>query len=81
MFALELRFAAKSGTERDAQFDAIGSYVATLRSNGNLLKEWLIAVEDHGWTVHAAAPARDAFKKANQNDFVRQRLSTLKQLR
>jgi predicted nucleic acid-binding Zn ribbon protein len=79
MFSLELRFAAKPGAEREAQFDAIGSYVAALRRNGNLLKEWLIAAEDHGWTVYAAAPARDAFKKANQNEFVRKRLSTLKE--
>jgi predicted nucleic acid-binding Zn ribbon protein len=77
MFALELSFAAPP-TEREAQFDAIGSYLAALVRNGNLLKDWLIAAEVHGWTVYAGAPARDAFGKANQNTFAQQRLSNLR---
>jgi predicted nucleic acid-binding Zn ribbon protein len=79
MFALELRFEAEPGTAPEAQFDGIGSYIAALVRNGNLLKEWLIATEEHGWTVYAAAPARDAFKKASQNEFVQQRLGKLKE--
>ena len=78
MFALELRFGAQERGEPDTQVDAIGSYVAALFRNGSLLKNWLIAAEDHGWTVYAAAPARDAFKKANLNEFVQQRISNLK---
>jgi predicted nucleic acid-binding Zn ribbon protein len=78
MFALELRFGAQPGGEPDTQVDAIGSYLAALFRNGNLLKTRLIAAEDHGWTVYAAAPARDAFKKANQNEFVQRCISNLK---
>jgi hypothetical protein len=58
MFALELRFGARPGAGRDEQVEAIGSYLAALVRNGNLLRHWPIAAEDRGWSVYAAAPAR-----------------------
>jgi predicted nucleic acid-binding Zn ribbon protein len=45
--------------------------------NGNLLEKFLVANGSKGWTVHGIAPARDAFHKANWNEFVRQRMSGL----
>jgi predicted nucleic acid-binding Zn ribbon protein len=78
MFASELRFGRLSSGEPDRQVDAIGSYISALFRNGSLLKNWLIVAEDHGWTVYAAAPARDAFKKANQSEFVQQCIRNLK---
>ena len=36
-----------------------------------------MAADSEGWTVNGVATARDAFRKANWNDFVRQRFASL----
>jgi predicted nucleic acid-binding Zn ribbon protein len=61
----------------DARADAVASLVAALVRNGNLVNENVLAAEAKAWTVHGIAPARDAFRKANWNDFVRQRIDGL----
>ncbi len=51
----------------------IGAFVR----NGNLIDEFLVANDPKQWTAYGIAPARDAFHKANWNEFVRQRLGGL----
>jgi predicted nucleic acid-binding Zn ribbon protein len=58
--------------------DAVAWYLAALQRNGNILRHWTIAEADSSWMVYGVAPARDAFRNANQSEFVRRRLRELK---
>jgi predicted nucleic acid-binding Zn ribbon protein len=77
MFAVELKFDLPVRGAPDDKVDAITWLIAAFVRNGNLLEEVLLVGDSKGWTVYGAAPARDAFHKANWNGFVRQRIASL----
>lgn len=58
--------------------DTASAYVAALQRNGNILSDWIMTVNDGGWTVYGVAPDKDAFRKSAQSDLVRKRLTELK---
>jgi predicted nucleic acid-binding Zn ribbon protein len=77
MFAVELRLVPSGRGDSCARVDAITSLAATLVRNGNLMRDYVVTADRTGWTVTGVAPARDAFRTANLNDFVRQRFAGL----
>jgi predicted nucleic acid-binding Zn ribbon protein len=80
MFAVELKFDLQERGAPDDKVDAITWLIAALVRNGNLLEEFLLINESKGWTVYGTAPARDAFHKANRNEFVEQGIANLTQV-
>ena len=77
MFAVELKFESKTRGARDAKIDAITYLAGALVHNGNLLEDFLVGGKLNQWLVYGIAPARDAFDKANWNEFVRQKIASL----
>lgn len=77
MLAIELLFRSRRIASEDASSLA-SSYVAALQSNGNILSDWILTVDDGGWRLYAVAPDRHAFKATAQSDTVRKRLADLK---
>jgi len=77
MFAVELKFDPQARGASDDKLDAITWLIAALVRNGNLLEEFLLVGESTGWTVYGVAPARDAFRMENRNEFVQQRIAAL----
>lgn len=78
MFAVELKFKLSAPGKADDQSDAITWLTAALVRNGNLLEEFVAKSDSNGWTVYGITPARDAFQRANWNEFVRQRIGALR---
>lgn len=78
MLAVELKFDPLARGASDEKVDAITWLIAALVRNGNLLKEFFLVDESKGWTIYGAAPARDAFHKANWNEYVQQRIIGLR---
>ena len=81
MFAVHLRFDPQARGVSADRVDAITWLIAAFVRNGNLLEEFLLVAESKGWTVYGVAPARDAFHKANWNEFVQQRIAGLVQVK
>jgi len=77
MFAVELRLDSMGRGARSARTDAVMSLTGALVRNGNLMSDCVVAVNPKGWMVSGVAPARDAFRKANWNVFVRLRIAAL----
>jgi len=79
MFAMELKLGARArgAAPAGARVEAISWLTAALVRNGSLLDEFIVARESNGWTVYGVAPARDAFRKPNWNEFVRRRIDGL----
>jgi len=77
MFAAELKFELSAPGKADDQADAITWLTAALVRNGNMLEEFLVRSASNRWTVYGITPARDAFHRANWNEFVRQRIGAL----
>ena len=78
MFAVELILDSVEPGDPGVKLDAINSLLGALKRNGNLLIEFLLETESQGWTVYGLAPAKDAFHKANWNEFVHQRIGSLR---
>lgn len=79
MLAVTLKFDLLKRGAPDVTAGAVTWLLAALVHNGNLLNSYLLAADSTGWTVHAAAPTRDFFKKANWNKSIQKRFSDLKQ--
>ena len=77
MFAVELHFESTVRGDTDAKVDAIAWLIAALVRSGSLLDESLVALKFGAWMVHGTTPARDAFQKAQWNEFVHQRIANL----
>jgi predicted nucleic acid-binding Zn ribbon protein len=80
MFAVELKFEELGRGTVDAKTNAISSLIGAFIHNGNLLGEPSLAKISGGWTVFGLAPARDAFQKANWNEFVKRWITGLQQV-
>jgi predicted nucleic acid-binding Zn ribbon protein len=78
MFAVELKFESTASGASEAKTEAITWLIAAFVRNGNLLEEFLVEGKSRGWTVYGMAPGRDAFLRANWNEFVRRRIGSLK---
>jgi len=79
MLAVELRFdkKAQGDAAADSRTDAIMWLIGAFERNGSLLDDFLVAGGPSHWTVYGIAPARDAFRKANWNEFVQRRMDGL----
>ena len=77
MLAVELKFQSRARGVSDAKTDAITWLIGALVRNGSLLGQFLTGGAAGKWTAYGIAPARDAFHRANWNEFVRQRIDAL----
>lgn len=77
MFAVELKFEAKTARDPESQTVAISSLVAAFVRNENLREEFLVHKGVGEWFAYGIAPARDAFRASNWNQIVRQRMHAL----
>jgi len=76
--AVQIHFERAKTQPAEPQAEAITWFIGVLERNGSILRHSIIYGADFGWIVYSVAPARDAFKKSNQNPFVKQRLRELK---
>jgi len=76
--AVQIHFERAKTQPAEPQAEAITWFIEALERNGSILRHSIISAADFGWIVYSVAPARDAFKKSNQNPFVQQRLRELK---
>jgi predicted nucleic acid-binding Zn ribbon protein len=80
MLAVELTVDSIKSRASFARTHRVTSLISALVRNGNLVEAFPVAAGSGAWTVHGIAPARDAFQKANWNEYVQRAISGLAQV-